>query len=172
MGFYADDYGSAYGSDYGPPPRSQMGNVGGDYGPAPRSQMGHKGANLLTFQPNRNMKKDYGWNRGADSKFGGAPKNNANTTHSGTKQAADGAESTRLFVQNLPEFYEESQLKQLFSSYAREGDITEVTVQRDRNGKSIQCGFVVFTASSDANRALESLDGVTLSTLTLMIHVM
>jgi len=167
MGFYADDYGSAYGGDYGPPPRSHMGNVGGDYGPPPRSQMGN-----LNFQPVRNMKKDYGWNRGADSKYGGAPKNNANTGHSGTKQAVAGAESARLFVQNLPEFYEESQLKQLFSSYAREGEITEVTVQRDRNGKSIQCGFVMFTASSDANRALESLDGVTLSTLTLMIHVM
>merc|ERR1719210_2992194 len=71
---------------------------------------------------------------------------------------------TRVFIQNLPEFYEETHLKQLFSSY---GEITEVEIQRDRNGKSMQCGFVIFNVSSHANSAHEALDGVMLSTQTL-----
>jgi RNA recognition motif-containing protein len=83
--------------------------------------------------------------------------------------ASNNEGGTRVFVQNLPEFYEESHLKQLFSSY---GEITDVTIQRDRNGKSMQCGFVVFDVSSHANSAHEALDGVMLSTQTLVIHVM
>jgi RNA recognition motif-containing protein len=76
---------------------------------------------------------------------------------------------SRLFVQNLPPFYEETHLKSLFSSY---GDITDVTIQRDRHGKSIQCAFVVFSSEADARGANEALDGVMLSTQTLKIHVM
>jgi RNA recognition motif-containing protein len=76
---------------------------------------------------------------------------------------------SRLFVQNLPDFYDESHLKQLFSSY---GEITDVTIQKDRRGNSIRCGFVNFTASDHATNAIEALDGVMLSTQTLVIHAM
>lgn len=76
---------------------------------------------------------------------------------------------SRLFVQNLPAFYEESHVKQLFSSY---GTIANVTIQRDRHGKSIQCGFVNFTKAQHANSAFEALNGMMLSTQTLVIHVM
>jgi len=87
----------------------------------------------------------------------------------GSDATTEVVKGTRLFVQNLPEFYEESHLEQLFSSY---GEITKVTIQRDRHGKSIKCGFVNFTVAHHAGNALEALNGVMLSTQTLVIHVM
>lgn len=75
----------------------------------------------------------------------------------------------RLFVQGLPPFYEEAHLRQLFSSY---GDVSSVTVQRDKNGKSIQCAFVIFVSADDAQRAQNALNEVKLSENTLTIHIM
>lgn len=146
MGFFPEDYGSGYG--------------GGEYGPPPRS-LGHPD----TMEFSKQGRPDH-WSRNHESKYGSHKSSPTPCAGGPSKQGDPG---TRLFVQNLPEFYEESQLKQLFGSY---GEITEVTIQRDRNGKSIQCGFVSFTVPNDANNALEALDGVMLSTQTLVIHVM
>lgn len=110
--------------------------------------------------------EDYGWNSKFESNRAG-PKNATSAAPNGTSKKPEA--STRLFVQNLPDFYEESHLKQLFSSY---GEITDVTIQKDRHGNSIRCGFVTFTATDHANNALEALDGVMLSTQVLVIHVM
>merc|ERR1711953_779422 len=157
MGYFPEDYGAHYGSnDYGPPPRG---------GHPDTMEFTKQGRQHVSNSEEKRLKKDY-WNpnRNLESKYGG---------HKSTSPCAGGgnkAESgTRLFVQNLPELYEQSHLKQLFSSY---GEITDVTIQRDRHGKSIQCGFVSFSVSNDANNALEALDGVMLSTQTLVIHVM
>jgi len=92
-----------------------------------------------------------------------APDSSASTT------SADEKEGSRLFVQNLPTFYEESHLTQLFSSY---GEITAATVQRDKKGKSIGTAFVTFRKNEDALRAIEALDEVMLSTQTLKIRQM
>lgn len=77
------------------------------------------------------------------------------------------AEKTRIFVKNLPEFYDESNLKSLFSSY---GEVAEVTVQRDRNGKSMQCAFIVFKDASGAKKAVDALNGVFLCSARLQIN--
>jgi len=110
------------------------------------------------------------WNRDAKPY---TPTKSTNTTPVACAGGSDAntkvENGTRLFVQNLPEFYEESHLNQLFSSY---GEITKVTIQRDRHGKSIKCGFVNFTVADHASNALEALNGVMLSTQTLVIHVM
>merc|ERR1712118_430197 len=63
------------------------------------------------------------------------------STTTASTTSADDKEACRLFVQNLPTFYEESHLTQLFSSY---GEITVATVQRDKKGKSIGTAFVTF----------------------------
>jgi len=149
MGFFPDDYGSHYGgSDYGP----HRGSAG----------MGHPD----TMEFSKQGRSDYGWgSRNGESRLG-SQKSNSPPNCAGGSKSESGA---RLFVQNLPEFYEESHLKQLFSSY---GEIKNTTIQRDRHGKSIQCGFVSFSQTDNANNALEALDGVMLSTQTLVIHVM
>jgi len=77
------------------------------------------------------------------------------------------AEKTRIFVKNLPEFYDESNLKSLFSSY---GEVAEVTVQRDRNGKSMQCAFIVFKDAAGAKKAVDALDGVFLCSERIQIN--
>lgn len=77
------------------------------------------------------------------------------------------AEKTRFFVKNLPEFYDESNLKSLFSSY---GEVAEVTVQRDRNGKSMQCAFIVFIEAAGAKKAVDALDGVFLCSDRIQIN--
>jgi len=149
MGFFPDDYGSHYGgSDYGP----HRGSAG----------MGHPD----TMEFSKQGRSDYGWgSRNGESRLE-SQKSNPPPNCAGGSKSESGA---RLFVQNLPEFYEESHLKQLFSSY---GEIKDTTIQRDRHGKSIQCGFVSFGQTENANNALEALDGVMLSTQTLVIHVM
>jgi len=130
----------------------------------------HKDQPLLSKK--KSFSIDYNsWNRDAKPY---TPTKSTNTTAAvacaGGSDANTKVENgTRLFVQNLPEFYEESHLKQLFSSY---GEITKVTIQRDRHGKSIKCGFVNFTVADHASNALEALNGVMLSTQTLVIHVM
>jgi RNA recognition motif-containing protein len=77
------------------------------------------------------------------------------------------ADKTRFFVKNLPEFYDESNLKSLFSSY---GEVAEVTVQRDRNGKSMQCAFIVFAEAAGAKKAVDALDGVFLCSDRIQIN--
>jgi RNA recognition motif-containing protein len=150
MGFFPDDYGSHYGSDYG----SHRGSAG----------MGHPD----TMEFSKQGRSDYGWgSRNGESKF--ESQKSSSPTNCAGGSPAKSESGARLFVQNLPEFYEESHLKQLFSSY---GEIKNTTIQRDRHGKSIQCGFVSFSQTEDANNALEALDGVMLSTQTLVIHVM
>lgn len=158
MGFFPEDYGASYG--------------GGEYGPRQnsRSPMDHPDTKEFSMQSSPEYTT---WNnRNFDSfdyKKSSHKTPTSNMCAGGSAEASKTEGGTRVFVQNLPEFYEETHLKKLFSSY---GEITDVTIQRDRNGKSMQCGFVVFNVSSHANSAHEALDGVMLSTQTLVIHVM
>jgi len=173
---YAPLMHDAFPSHHAPPPRggpyfpedygsnsTGAGPYGGDYHPPIRGM----NPNSKEFVPSG--KSDYGWNASVETK----PKYMKNS--SDEPIACAGGISTkaqaglRLFVQNLPDFYDESHLKQLFSSY---GEITDVTIQKDRRGNSIRCGFVNFTASDHATNAIEALDGVMLSTQTLVIHSM
>jgi len=154
-GYFPEDYGSSYGGDYGPRQNS-------------RNSMDHPDTKEFAMQGRQEYTT---WNnRNFDSfdyKKSSHKTKTSNPCAGGSASKSEGG--TRVFIQNLPEFYEETHLKQLFSSY---GEISEVTIQRDRNGKSMQCGFVVFNVSSHANSAHEALDGVMLSTQTLVIHVM
>jgi len=162
MGFFPDDYGSHYGSDYG----SHRGSAG--MGHPDTMEFSKQGRSRGSKPHAKHVKKDYGWgSRNGESKF--ESQKSSSPTNCAGGSPAKSESGARLFVQNLPEFYEESHLKQLFSSY---GEIKDTTIQRDRHGKSIQCGFVSFSQTEDANNALEALDGVMLSTQTLVIHVM
>jgi len=163
MGFFPDDYGSHYGgSDYGPP----RGSAG--MGHPDTMEFSKQGRSRGSNPRADHLKKDYGWgSRNGESRFESQKSNSPPNCAGGSSSKSESG--ARLFVQNLPEFYEESHLKQLFSSY---GEIKNTTIQRDRHGKSIQCGFVSFSQTDDANNALEALDGVMLSTQTLVIHVM
>jgi len=154
------------GRDYAPPFHPD------DYGYPDYSMRGPMGPGPMEKDFSMQGRPDYtSLNRNAKPY---TPTKSTNTTAAvpcagGSDVTTEVENGTRLFVQNLPEFYEESHLKQLFSSY---GEITKVTIQRDRHGKSIKCGFVNFTVVDHASSALEALNGVMLSTQTLVIHVM
>jgi hypothetical protein len=154
-GYFPEDYGSSFGGDYGPRQNS-------------RNSMDHPDTKEFAMQGRQEYTT---WNNQSvdsfDYKKSSHKTKTSNPCAGGSASKSEGG--TRVFIQNLPGFYEETHLKQLFSSY---GEISEVTIQRDRNGKSMQCGFVVFNVSSHANSAHEALDGVMLSTQTLVIHVM
>jgi len=86
-----------------------------------------------------------------------------------SRESSTDEKGCRLFVQNLPTFYEETHLDQLFSPY---GEVVSTQVQRDRKGRSIGTAFVTFGHSVEAHAAVDALDEVMLSTQTLEIRQM
>lgn len=77
-------------------------------------------------------------------------------------------ENNKLYVGNLPYSVDETQLKSLFSTY---GDITEVTVIKDRDtGRSKGFAFVTFASAESASKALE-LDGKQMDGRALKVNI-
>lgn len=67
------------------------------------------------------------------------------------KEAVDKSQGLNLYIKNLDDTIDDENLKELFSSY---GTITSCKVMRDPNGTSKGSGFVAFSTSEEASRAL------------------
>lgn len=62
----------------------------------------------------------------------------------------------KLFVFNVPPNWDEDRLMQRFQPF---GQITGVTVQRDAGGQHKGCGFVTFSAETESQAAINSMNG-------------
>ncbi|KAK9073373.1 hypothetical protein SSX86_007697 [Deinandra increscens subsp. villosa] len=72
------------------------------------------------------------------------------------KEAVDKFQGVNLYVKNLDDTIDDDKLKELFSEY---GTITSCKVMRDPSGISRGCGFVAFSSSEEASRALSEMNG-------------
>ncbi|XP_075673734.1 polyadenylate-binding protein 2-like [Castanea sativa] len=72
------------------------------------------------------------------------------------KEAADKYQGANLYVKNLDDSIGDDKLKELFSQF---GSITSCKVMRDPNGISRGSGFVAFSTSEEASRALSEMNG-------------
>ncbi|KAK9053921.1 hypothetical protein SSX86_024997 [Deinandra increscens subsp. villosa] len=72
------------------------------------------------------------------------------------KEAVDKFQGVNLYVKNLDDTIDDDKLKDLFSEY---GTITSCKVMRDPSGISRGSGFVAFSSSEEASRALSEMNG-------------
>ncbi|KAI3448122.1 hypothetical protein Pfo_004787 [Paulownia fortunei] len=72
------------------------------------------------------------------------------------KEAVDKSQGSNLYVKNLDDSIGDDKLKELFSPF---GSITSCKVMRDPKGISRGCGFVAFSSSEEASRALSEMNG-------------
>ncbi|KAE8698607.1 Polyadenylate-binding protein 2 [Hibiscus syriacus] len=72
------------------------------------------------------------------------------------KEAADKFQGANLYVKNLDDSINNEKLKELFSQY---GTITSCKVIRDPSGVSKGSGFVAFSTSEEASKALAEMNG-------------
>ncbi|KAK4491119.1 hypothetical protein RD792_001843 [Penstemon davidsonii] len=72
------------------------------------------------------------------------------------KEAADKSQGLNLYVKNLDDTVDDDKLKELFSPF---GLITSCKVMRDPKGISRGSGFVAFSSSEEASRALSEMNG-------------
>ncbi|KAJ0614314.1 hypothetical protein HanIR_Chr02g0061051 [Helianthus annuus] len=72
------------------------------------------------------------------------------------KEAVDKFQGVNLYVKNLDDSVDDDKLKELFSEY---GTITSCKVMRDPSGISRGSGFVAFSSSEEASRALSEMNG-------------
>nr|XP_043635589.1 polyadenylate-binding protein 2-like [Erigeron canadensis] len=72
------------------------------------------------------------------------------------KEAIDKFQGVNLYVKNLDDTIDDEKLKELFSEY---GTITSCKVMRDTSGISRGSGFVAFSTSEEASRALSEMNG-------------
>ncbi|KAI3753116.1 hypothetical protein L2E82_25161 [Cichorium intybus] len=72
------------------------------------------------------------------------------------KEAVDKSQGLNLYIKNLDDTIDDENLKELFASY---GTITSCKVMRDPNGTSKGSGFVAFSTSEEASRALFEMNG-------------
>lgn len=72
------------------------------------------------------------------------------------KEAVDKYQGVNLYVKNLDDSIDDEKLKELFSDY---GTITSCKVMRDPSGISRGSGFVAFSTSEEASRALAEMNG-------------
>lgn len=72
------------------------------------------------------------------------------------KEAADKLQGLNLYLKNLDDSVTDDQLKELFSEY---GTITSCKIMRDQNGISKGSGFVAFSTTEEADRALSAMNG-------------
>lgn len=75
----------------------------------------------------------------------------------------------KIYVGNLPYEVTELELQQEFSSF---GEVTSVNIITDRyNGRSKGFGFVEMPSSSEAQAAIDNLNGKVLKDRTLVVNV-
>ncbi|KAI7728498.1 hypothetical protein M8C21_016545 [Ambrosia artemisiifolia] len=72
------------------------------------------------------------------------------------KEAEDKSQGLNLYIKNLDDTVSDETLKELFAPY---GTITSCKVMRDPNGASKGSGFVSFSTSEEASRALSEMNG-------------
>lgn len=72
------------------------------------------------------------------------------------KEANDKYQGVNLYIKNLDDSIGDEKLKELFSEF---GTITSCKVMRDPNGISRGSGFVAFSTSEEASRALAEMSG-------------
>jgi len=72
------------------------------------------------------------------------------------KEAGDKYQGVNLYIKNLDDSIDDEKLKELFSEF---GTITSCKVMRDPSGVSRGSGFVAFSTSEEASRALAEMNG-------------
>ncbi|XP_071733287.1 polyadenylate-binding protein 2-like [Rutidosis leptorrhynchoides] len=72
------------------------------------------------------------------------------------KEAVDKFQGVNLYIKNLDDTIDDEKLKEIFSEY---GTITSCKVMRDPSGISRGSGFVTFSSSEEASRALSEMNG-------------
>ncbi|KAG2666310.1 hypothetical protein I3843_15G049900 [Carya illinoinensis] len=72
------------------------------------------------------------------------------------KEAVDKYQGLNLYVKNLDDSISDENLKELFAEF---GTITSCKVMRDPSGVSRGSGFVAFSTSEEASRALDAMNG-------------
>ncbi|XP_052193450.1 polyadenylate-binding protein 8-like [Diospyros lotus] len=72
------------------------------------------------------------------------------------KEAADKSQGLNLYIKNLDDSIGDDKLRELFSPF---GTITSCKVMRDPSGISKGSGFVAFSTSEEASRALAEMNG-------------
>lgn len=72
------------------------------------------------------------------------------------KEVVDKFQGVNLYVKNLDDTIDDEKLKELFAEY---GTITSCKVMRDPSGISRGSGFVAFSSSEEASRALSEMNG-------------
>ncbi|KAI3991138.1 hypothetical protein MKX01_022359 [Papaver californicum] len=73
-----------------------------------------------------------------------------------TKETVEKFQGVNLYVKNLDDSVDDDKLKELFAEF---GSITSCKVMRDPSGISRGSGFVAFSTSEEANRALSEMNG-------------
>lgn len=63
--------------------------------------------------------------------------------------------NTRVFVDGIPSFFTDQQLKELFIRY---GTVLSAEVAKDPRGRSLQFGYVEMAALHEANMAILELN--------------
>ncbi|KAJ4816450.1 Polyadenylate-binding protein [Rhynchospora pubera] len=84
------------------------------------------------------------------------------------KEAADKLQGLNLYLKNLDDSISDDQLKEIFSEY---GTITSCKVMKDQNGISKGSGFVAFSTTEEANRALAEMNGKMVSGKPLYVAI-
>ncbi|KAK9946482.1 hypothetical protein M0R45_011947 [Rubus argutus] len=72
------------------------------------------------------------------------------------KEASDKFQGVNLYIKNLDDSIGDEKLKEIFSEY---GTVTSCKVMRDPEGVSRGSGFVAFSTSEEASRALLDMNG-------------
>lgn len=72
------------------------------------------------------------------------------------KESVDKYQGVNLYIKNLDDSVSDEKLKELFSDF---GTITSCKVMRDPSGISRGAGFVAFSTSEEASRALAEMNG-------------
>ncbi|KAL6296225.1 hypothetical protein ACE6H2_004367 [Prunus campanulata] len=72
------------------------------------------------------------------------------------KEASDKFQGVNLYIKNLDDSISDEKLKELFSDY---GTVTSCKVMRDPDGNSRGSGFVAFSTTEEASRALAEMNG-------------
>ncbi|PWA60337.1 RNA recognition motif domain, eukaryote [Artemisia annua] len=72
------------------------------------------------------------------------------------KEAVDKSQGLNLYVKNLDDTVSDESLREFFAPF---GTITSCKVMRDPNGTSKGSGFVAFSTSEEASRALSEMNG-------------
>jgi len=72
------------------------------------------------------------------------------------KEAVDKSQGLNLYIKNLDDTVTDESLKEFFAPF---GTITSCKVMRDPNGTSKGSGFVAFSTSEEASRALMEMNG-------------